>query len=158
MLKLTVDSKSKNVGCYYIHIRTPIFSYSHVHLLASMAPSKNLLASVASILYTLIVCLPVVSTATFTFSGSTVELNNVPYYIPPVPISTIDVSYSDLQRCASVNGLVPLTVIWTSSRKLSQNDFAQTISNFLQTDDVFSIGFLEGIASFSLFAMRLLSL
>lgn len=73
-------------------------------------------------------------------TGVTVTLNDIPYYIPPDPVTTLSTKLQQLNGVASVGGLVPMTVIDTTGE-----DFSQTVSNYTTTDDVFQDGFLQGI-------------
>ena len=78
--------------------------------------------------------------------GMTVTLNDIPYYVPASPIAIINCDSKYLGAATSLAGLVPLTVIQTSSLTFSQRDFAATIANYMANDDVFQPGFLKGIS------------
>lgn len=86
-----------------------------------------------------------VQAISFESTGSTVILNDVPYYVPPTSVANLRIWGERLQTCASVAGLVPLTVVQTTSLTLSQTDFTAIITNYTSTDDVFQSAFLEGM-------------
>lgn len=89
---------------------------------------------------------PFIVSFTFTSTGQTVELDGIPYYLPPVAVTTLSGSTFGPFRKAitEAGGLLPLTVVTTSSIDYSASHFAATIANYTATDDVFSAGFLEG--------------
>lgn len=87
--------------------------------------------------------------ALLTSNGMTVTLNDIPYYIPASPIATIECDSKRLGASISVAGLVPLTVIQTSSLTFSQNDFDATVAKYMASDDVFQTGFLQGTVQFN---------
>jgi len=87
--------------------------------------------------------------ALLTPNGMTVTLNDIPYYVPASPIATIECDSKRLGAIISVAGLVPLTVIQTSSLTFSQNDFDATIAKYMASDDVFQTGFLQGTHPFN---------
>lgn len=87
--------------------------------------------------------------ALLTSNGMTVTLNDIPYYIPASPIATIECDSKRLGASISVAGLVPLTVIQTSSLTFSQNDLDATVAKYMASDDVFQTGFLQGTVQFN---------
>ena len=80
----------------------------------------------------------------FSSTGMTVVLNDVPYYIPPTAVTTLSLASSQLHSATSVAGLVPVTLVTTPSLNFSQSDLEATLSTFASTDDVWSTGFLQG--------------
>jgi hypothetical protein len=87
--------------------------------------------------------------ALLTSNGMTVTLNDISYYIPASPIATIECDSKRLGASISVAGLVPLTVIQTSSLTFSQHDFDATVAKYMASDDVFQTGFLQGTVQFN---------
>ena len=81
-------------------------------------------------------------------TGMTVVLNDIPYYIPASPVATIQIRPNQIIAGSSAAGLVPLTVVETTSLTFNQSDLAAIIANYTASDDVFQAGFLEGIATF----------
>ena len=80
-------------------------------------------------------------------TGMTVVLNDIPYYIPAAPVATITIHPNQLPVGSSAAGLVPLTVVETTSLTFSQSDLEATIVNYTASDDVFQTGFLQGTYS-----------
>ena len=86
-----------------------------------------------------------VSAVSFVSTGSTVVLDGIPYYVPASPVTTLRVRHDQFGSAASVAGLVPLTVLETSVSTFTQKDLDATIANYTAIDDVFQLGFLQGI-------------
>ncbi|KAF2138491.1 uncharacterized protein K452DRAFT_256020 [Aplosporella prunicola CBS 121167] len=84
-------------------------------------------------------------TSAFTFSstGFTVNLNDVPYYITPEAVATIPVK-KDLFGTA-VAGFMPITVIKTNDLSFGSEAFSSLAAEWTKEDDVFQSGFLRGI-------------
>lgn len=89
-----------------------------------------------------------VSTASAVVSdaGKTVVVNGITYYASPDPVSTIDAT-ADLLSSASTNGvdLIPLTVMADSTNSFTTSVFKTLVGNYTASDDVFNIGFLQGM-------------
>jgi hypothetical protein len=81
-----------------------------------------------------------------TSTGSTVELNGVPYYIPGRPFASLpNVKLPKLPGVGSLlGGLVPVTVVGTASANFDVRGLEKTIQEFSQKDDVWGEGFLSG--------------
>lgn len=95
--------------------------------------------------FVLATCIHNVAAAlSFSSTGFTVALNDIPYYVPPDAVATLPVR-TELSGLAATAGFVPLTVISTPSLTYSENDLAATVSSFAAADDVFQQGFLKGI-------------
>lgn len=77
-------------------------------------------------------------------TGSSVMLNEIPYYIPAAPVTTLRVHPNQFRSTISAAGLVPLTVFETSLLTFSQKDLDDTVANYTARDDVFQAGFLQG--------------
>ena len=86
-------------------------------------------------------------------TGMTVILNDIPYYIPAAPVATIHIRPNQLNAGTSAAGLVPLTVVETTSLTLTQSDLEAIIANYTASDDVFQTGFLEGTYSLYLISL-----
>ncbi|KAF1989847.1 amidase signature enzyme [Aulographum hederae CBS 113979] len=78
------------------------------------------------------------STASVCTTGFTVSLNDIYYYVPPIPVSTIP------SRRGS-NGFTPITVVSVTGSSFSSSDLAATVSNFTATDDVYQEAFASEI-------------
>lgn len=79
------------------------------------------------------------------FTGQTLLLNDIPYYVPATPFVTVP-SFSSLTNFGSANGLVPVTVVALPSSNSSLSDSGAILSGF-GADDVWNEGFLEGMYS-----------
>jgi hypothetical protein len=79
----------------------------------------------------------------FTPTGSTVELNGVPYYVPAMSVGTLTIAKDLAKAVVSSGGLFPLTVIKTNSSTYGSADLSSTVDSFSASDDVFNQGFLE---------------
>ncbi len=82
------------------------------------------------------------TTATLTSTGQTVLLDDIPYYIPAAPFTTVSL-LSSLKSLNSASGLVPVTVVGVSASNSSLSSLESTIDGF-GSDDVWNQGFLEG--------------
>ncbi len=102
-----------------------------------MAPSVP--GSVAILLFALFARL----TAGFlTFTGQTLCLDGIPYYVPATPLTTL-APFSALKSVGTTGGLVPVTVVGTSATNSSLRALESIIDGFY-TDDVWNGGFLKG--------------
>lgn len=81
-----------------------------------------------------------------TSTGSTVELNGIPYYVPGRPFASLP--YFSPQALAGVKGLlgglVPVTVVGTASVNFNVKELEKTVQEFGERDDVWGEGFLSG--------------
>ena len=84
------------------------------------------------------------SALSLTFTGSTLVLNDIPYYVPATPYTTISFPAS-LKSAASAGGLVPVTVVSGVSASNSSLSTLEDIIGGFESDDVWSEGFLEGM-------------
>lgn len=91
------------------------------------------------------ICLAWTDAFNLTSTGSTLELNGIPYFIPGRPFASLP--YFNSQPLLAVEGLlgglVPVTVIETASDSLNVQDVRKTIQGFGQRDDVWGEGFLS---------------
>lgn len=81
----------------------------------------------------------------FTPTGQTVELDGIPYYLPPNPVATLHAESVLRSKASASGGWTPLTVIVTNDTKYSSQDLQATITSYTASDDVFSPGFLAAI-------------
>lgn len=84
-------------------------------------------------------------TASLLFTGQTLLLNDIPYYVPATPLITLP-SFSSLTNFASADGLIPVTVVALPTSNSSLSTLGAVVSGF-GTDDVWNEGFLEGMYS-----------
>ena len=90
------------------------------------------------------VCLRPIA-ASLMFTGQTLLLNDIPYYVPATPFVTVP-SFGSLTNFGSANGLVPVTVVALPSSNSSLSTVEAILSGF-GADDVWNEGFLEGMYS-----------
>ena len=84
-------------------------------------------------------------TASLMFTGQTLLLNDIPYYVPATPLITLP-SSKFLANFASADGLVPVTVVALPTSNSSLSTLEAIVSGF-GVDDVWNEGFLEGMYS-----------
>ncbi|EED22839.1 glutamyl-tRNA(Gln) amidotransferase, subunit A [Talaromyces stipitatus ATCC 10500] len=85
--------------------------------------------------------LPYNASRTVIFTGHTVTLDGVPYYVPPEPATSIIVP----GNIKFNPGLSPLTVFRPSALPFRQEELEAAVENYLDEDDVFTTSFLRGI-------------
>ncbi|EFY97850.1 glutamyl-tRNA(Gln) amidotransferase [Metarhizium robertsii ARSEF 23] len=83
------------------------------------------------------------SEAHIRITGLTLQLNNVPYYVPPQSIGVIPQPANSSK--ARDFDLVPITVVTSNHGKFGQDELENTTTEFSGIDDVFQDGFLQGI-------------
>ena len=81
--------------------------------------------------------------------GQTIMVNGINYYASPDSVSIIDAT-ADILSSASANevDLIPLTVMADSSSPFTTSVFRSLVGNYTVLDDVFNIGFLQGMSLF----------
>lgn len=81
-----------------------------------------------------------------TSTGSTVNLNGIPYYIPGSPFASITKPQSQILtgKPSVFGGLVPVTIVGTSSVTFNLVDLYQSVKSYGEKDDVWNVGFLPG--------------
>lgn len=104
----------------------------------------------SSFLFCSLVCaifLPLTLALDLASTGSTVTLNGVPYYIPGTPYaSRPSFKARALGNTTTVlGGLVPITVVATSSVTFNLADLQKTVKGFEESDDVWQPAFLSGM-------------
>ena len=90
------------------------------------------------------VCLHPIA-ASLMFTGQTLLLNDIPYYVPATPLIMVP-SLSFLTNFDSADGLVPVTVVALPASNSSLSSLGAIVSGF-GADDVWNEGFLEGMYS-----------
>ena len=80
--------------------------------------------------------------ASLTSTGQTLLLNDIPYYVPATPFTTIS-PLTSLNTLYSASGLVPVTIVGVSASNSSLSNLESIINGF-SVDDVWNEGFLEG--------------
>lgn len=83
------------------------------------------------------------SNAALSSTGFTVSLDDVPYYIAPNAIATINIT-KGFPSGSKSGFFTPITVINTDDVDFSGAIFDSVVSNWTETDDVFQSGFLQG--------------
>ena len=83
--------------------------------------------------------------ASLVFTGQTLLLNDIPYYVPATPFITVP-SFASLNSLGSANDLVPVTVVALPSSNSNLSNVEAILSGF-GADDVWNEGFLEGMYS-----------
>lgn len=81
-----------------------------------------------------------------TSTGSTVELNGIPYYIPGKPFASLP-SYGSQSLTGLkglLGGLLPVTLVATASVDFNVDELDKTVHGFGEKDDVWGEGFLSG--------------
>lgn len=78
-------------------------------------------------------------------AGSTVVVNDIYYYVPSAPVSSLGVGPNQL-KAATTPGedLIPLTVMRTNLSNFDVTMLREEVEKYSATDDVFHPGFLQG--------------
>lgn len=72
-------------------------------------------------------------------TGFTVELGEVPYFLPPKVIATVEVT----KELFGASPFVPFTVVKGNGNSVAE--ITAATKSYLEEDDVFQEGFLEGM-------------
>ncbi|MCJ1467592.1 hypothetical protein MMC07_006217 [Pseudocyphellaria aurata] len=80
-------------------------------------------------------------------AGSTITLNGIPYYVPGTPFASRPnfQAHTLGNKTTVLGGLVPITVVTTSSVNFNLVDLQTTIKGFKESDDVWQTGFLSAV-------------
>ena len=81
-------------------------------------------------------------TAGFTSDGFSVTLDGVPYFVSPYSVGNVSAGLEMDSSAESVHGFYPVVVI---QEQMSTEDISAVLSNFSQTDDVYSEAFSQMI-------------
>jgi hypothetical protein len=90
-----------------------------------------------------------IASAAVSDASQTVIVNGINYYASPDAVSIIDAT-ADMLASASTTGvdLIPLTVMADSTSSFNTSVFRSLVGNYTAADDVFNIGFLQGMDPF----------
>ena len=78
-------------------------------------------------------------------TGRTILVEDVPYYVPPKPVSQLKPgSHTPLSQQSDLD-LVPFTFTSTTASNFAQNDLTSLTKNFTASDDVWQTSFLQGM-------------
>lgn len=97
-------------------------------------------------LFCILLGLTVATDGNLTSTGSTINLNGIPYYIPGSPFASVAKLQSHILtgKKSVFGGLVPVTIVATSSVTFNPVDLHQTLKTYGEEDDVWNEGFLPG--------------
>lgn len=97
-------------------------------------------------LFCILLGLTVATDGNLTSTGSTVNLNGIPYYIPGSPFASVAKRQSHILtgKKSVFGGLVPVTIVGTSSVTFNLVDLHQSLKSYSEKDDVWNEGFLPG--------------
>lgn len=87
-------------------------------------------------------CILHLAQATLKNTGTTVVLNDIPYYVSPDSVATMPV-FGAFGRAKST-GLLPMTVFTASAAYYTESEMNATVTKYLADDDVFQTEFLDG--------------
>lgn len=90
------------------------------------------------------------SNAISTSAGQTIVVNGISYYVPIESVTSIGVSGEALSPAVGPDGgdIVPITLLDDVSTAFTTSALKGMVGNFSATDDVFNIGFLQGMLTF----------
>jgi hypothetical protein len=78
-------------------------------------------------------------------AGRTVLVDGIYYYVPAMAVSSLGVSWDQLQvATSSGDDLIPMTVMTGDFSTFDSNSLTSAITKYATEDDVFSNGFLQG--------------
>lgn len=85
----------------------------------------------------------------FQHTGTTLLLGGLPFFVPPTPVSQIDVLAYDVlalvdQTGGLSSGFVPISVIPSGDTAFGDSALAATVQAWKEKDDVWSEAFLKG--------------
>lgn len=105
------------------------------------------MVSLRTLLPAVFVALLGISDAISTPGGQTILVNGISYYVPTELVASIAASGEALSPAAGADGgdIVPITVLDDSSTAFTTSALKSMVGNFSATDDVFNIGFLQGM-------------
>lgn len=84
------------------------------------------------------------ATATVLDKGKLVSLHGINYWVGGVSVSRLP-SSAQVNWNWTVSDIVPLTVIRTNASTFTSGSLKETVATFTASDDVFGLGFLEGM-------------
>ncbi len=78
-------------------------------------------------------------------AGTTVNVDDIFYYVPSTPISSLGVGWDQLNSAASTGeDLIPLTIMTGDFSTFDDEALQVVVEKYTAADDVFSTGFLQG--------------
>jgi hypothetical protein len=83
----------------------------------------------------------------FEFTGLTLQLSGIHYYIPPEAVGVIPQPPNNTR--SGVFDLVPITIVTSNDGKFEKTRLEDVINTFSSIDDVFQDGFLHGESDLS---------
>jgi hypothetical protein len=83
----------------------------------------------------------VVTAYSFSTTGTTLQLNGIPYYVPPHAVGKVSRAVFEVNENI---GLLPITVLNTHEQSLSLDVVNNITATFSKTDDVYQLGFAQG--------------
>lgn len=97
-------------------------------------------------LFCILLGLTVATDGNLTSTGSTVNLNGIPYHIPGSPFASVAKLQSQTltDKKSVFGGLVPITIVGTNSVTFNLVDLHQSLKTYGEKDDVWNEGFLPG--------------
>ena len=129
-------------------VRGSLLSRPQVDQSLTLEIKKMLYSSATSLVPAFLATIQAASGFSLKPSGQTLELDGIPYYVPPKVVTTISSFGSGrhiLQAATDAGGLLPITVVSANSTSYTSSDFSKTVSAYLVEDDVYSAGFLEAV-------------
>jgi hypothetical protein len=86
--------------------------------------------------------IPFIDAASLLSSGSSVNLDGIPYFISPYSSGKLSLEEVNVSGSLSVGGLYPITLL---NNATAMSDFTALIESFVAEDDVFQTGFLQSM-------------
>lgn len=78
-------------------------------------------------------------------AGTTVNVDDIFYYVPSSPVSSLGVGWDHLKIAAAPGeDLIPLTIMSGDFSTFDGGALQTEVEKYTAADDVFSIGFLQG--------------
>lgn len=78
-------------------------------------------------------------------AGSTVNVDDIFYYVPSTPVSSLGVAWNQLKSAITPGeDLIPLTVMSGDFATFDSRKLKEEVDKYSSSDDVFSPGFLQG--------------
>jgi hypothetical protein len=85
---------------------------------------------------------PFIDAASLLSSGSSVNLDGIPYFISPYSSGKLSLEEVDVSGSLSAGGLYPITLL---NNVTAMSDFNALIGSFVAEDDVFQTGFMQSM-------------
>lgn len=98
-----------------------------------------------SVLTSILVVAQAVNAIDVSFTGLTLTLSNIPYYVPPRPVGKTSGNLHN--STAGDFDLLPITVVEARQKDIRKDDLKDIVANFSNIDDVYQDTFLQGKAT-----------